>query len=542
MTMNQRKNGLLPSPAASPRHSQQAFRPPTPASIQPKMTTSPQMKKAPVAPPVYRPQPVPKVLQTKMASAQPAPVGQTPRRPVAPPVFRPEAKKTAQPKMAAARQGHKSPQAPPVYRPQPAPSVLQTMRDKSGLSTRHTAGRTQAADAEQAGRKSAGQTSIVQRAVSRPSIVKAPIRPARTGSVVQAYLEVKWKGKMVKVESKYIDSLYARVASRLEGNAILQGYEVGNFEGGQLKALHLNWISRTKKPKIKEVLKDWIEAPKADMKNATGKTAVSRSYESLEELALAVLGEVNARPWKQKDQTTLTIEHNLAVQTLKSDHVRAQLIKFIGENLSLVSKQVGKEEGLYLPFVEKVPLQVVLQNPAKFSTPILISAIHDVADVLYGNDKANKKGQGPMAKELTVPEEKNLGTIFDQATRLVPKGIDQYDMQVLTVMKRVPVDRSWRGKQATPRESNPHIRSSRALGMPSDMGPSMTCGRLMMLADYCKADTAMKEAIAWALFAFWNQVYRRDLTDVHRFHFTMDMAANFGVKYNPIEKPKVPGS
>jgi hypothetical protein len=45
-------------------------------------------KAAPVAPPVYRPQPVPKVLQRKMATTQPA------------------------------RDARKTPQAPPVYRPQ----------------------------------------------------------------------------------------------------------------------------------------------------------------------------------------------------------------------------------------------------------------------------------------------------------------------------------------------------------------------------------------------------------------------------------------
>ena len=49
--------------------------------------------KRPVAPPVYRPQPTPKVLQTKTA-------------PVAPPVYRPEVKKIAQPKIISAAPLH----------------------------------------------------------------------------------------------------------------------------------------------------------------------------------------------------------------------------------------------------------------------------------------------------------------------------------------------------------------------------------------------------------------------------------------------------
>jgi hypothetical protein len=87
-----------------------------PAAVQPK-TISP--------PPVYRPQPAPKVLQTKAACCRPPrAVAHTPRAPVAPPVYRPEPKKIVQPKMATATRTPR--EAPPVYRPQPTPKVLQT--------------------------------------------------------------------------------------------------------------------------------------------------------------------------------------------------------------------------------------------------------------------------------------------------------------------------------------------------------------------------------------------------------------------------------
>lgn len=56
-------------------------------------------RSTPAAPPAYRPQPTPKVLQTKKAVATPAPAPQTP---------------------TASR-----PSAPPAYRPQPVPKVLQ---------------------------------------------------------------------------------------------------------------------------------------------------------------------------------------------------------------------------------------------------------------------------------------------------------------------------------------------------------------------------------------------------------------------------------
>ena len=75
-----------------------------PAVAQLKTAVSAQSVKRPVAPPVYRPQQAPKVLQTKSSSAQRPSAGQAPRRPVAPPVYRPEAKKLFLPKAVPHRQ------------------------------------------------------------------------------------------------------------------------------------------------------------------------------------------------------------------------------------------------------------------------------------------------------------------------------------------------------------------------------------------------------------------------------------------------------
>lgn len=98
-----------------------AVRPPQtqahkPGAVQPKMNATTQMRPTPKAPPVYRPQPVPKVLQAKMHVAQ-QPVNHSSRVPVALPAYRPEQKKVVQPKIAVAAQGQNIPKSPPVYRP-----------------------------------------------------------------------------------------------------------------------------------------------------------------------------------------------------------------------------------------------------------------------------------------------------------------------------------------------------------------------------------------------------------------------------------------
>ena len=94
-----------------------------------KTPVSAQSVRGPVAPPVYRPQPVPKVLQTKSSAALIPQRLQTPRQPVAPAVYRPRSSpKVVLPKMTNAAGNRKPSMAPRVQLPQPTPKVLQTKR------------------------------------------------------------------------------------------------------------------------------------------------------------------------------------------------------------------------------------------------------------------------------------------------------------------------------------------------------------------------------------------------------------------------------
>jgi hypothetical protein len=101
-------------------------------------------RKPPVAPPVYRPQQLPKVLQRKTATGQNPQAGQAPRQPVAPPVYRPEVKKIVQPKAinaqrntASSAHAHTLPKAPTLYRPQAQPvSVQAKMPESSQVKNR----------------------------------------------------------------------------------------------------------------------------------------------------------------------------------------------------------------------------------------------------------------------------------------------------------------------------------------------------------------------------------------------------------------------
>lgn len=83
-----------------------------------------QLKRPPVAPPVYRPQQTAKPVQAKMATG----ALQTRTLAVAPPVYRPNSgHQSVQPLKARRSPLSARPVAPPVYRPQPPPVVLQAM-------------------------------------------------------------------------------------------------------------------------------------------------------------------------------------------------------------------------------------------------------------------------------------------------------------------------------------------------------------------------------------------------------------------------------
>ncbi len=98
----------------------------------PTLGPRPPQWKPPAAPPAYRPQPTPKVLQAKTQTQTP-PARQPNRPPAAPPVYRPQpVPRVLQTKAAVAStpsprtQPTARPSAPPVYRPNPAQRCLQT--------------------------------------------------------------------------------------------------------------------------------------------------------------------------------------------------------------------------------------------------------------------------------------------------------------------------------------------------------------------------------------------------------------------------------
>ena len=142
------------------------------------------MKKPPVAPPVYRPQPLPRVLQTKKSLGNPSPVVLQTKRssPVAPPIFRPQQKPKVlqgKPKInqtTFVAQRKQAPVAPSVYRPGPIPRVLQTKRAEAAKATSLPASARRTVPSRK--QVIMAQKSTVQRA-AKPNSVARPKPPGQ---------------------------------------------------------------------------------------------------------------------------------------------------------------------------------------------------------------------------------------------------------------------------------------------------------------------------------------------------------------------------
>src|SRR4028119_1456717 len=85
--MNQKKNPFSQGHGAKHAHGQQHGNPQMqrPGVMQPKLASAQLIKSSPAAPPAYRPQTIPKVLQCKTAPVQPSQAGRPGPRPPRPP-------------------------------------------------------------------------------------------------------------------------------------------------------------------------------------------------------------------------------------------------------------------------------------------------------------------------------------------------------------------------------------------------------------------------------------------------------------------------
>lgn len=167
----------------------------------------------------------------------------------------------------------------------------------------------------------------------------------------------------------------------------------------------------------------------------------------------------------------------------------------------------------------------VLENAESFDVKNKVVVFHDMMEY-FGNARAwVTPGQG----QGLLPEP---GVDKGKATTQIDEHGNRTDDTSDRGMEWAPSFNN-----ATRNENEAGTMLARQHNVPLWAGQSMTTVRVENLAEWVGASKMEKTALAWAIFAFWHNDY--DHTSqyaYHTLHETMDMAANFGVDYNMLDR------
>jgi hypothetical protein len=286
------------------------------------------------------------------------------------------------------------------------------------------------------------------------------------------------------------------------------------------------------------ILKEWISAQGGDDQNAwrirreMGQQRHILEFGDYTNMARAVMGEFLAREALDGSET------RLARATVQSRYIATQLAALLDKVRMKISSPASPrvlapllDEGVnlklpYQPLYKKTGASIarVLKQPDAYYFEDRVVTLHDVTEFLKKNLKS----------AVEVPPEKSTGTYF----RINDFGTPEYTRRPIqgTADFRYKTEPN-EPDRYTLKENSGYVMAARVMGMPIWAGPSFTTGRLMRMAEWAGATAQEYEALAWAIFAFWNQCYPTSSTWVHRYHEVMDMAANWGVPFTPFAYP-----
>ncbi|AOY81345.2 DUF4157 domain-containing protein [Moorena producens JHB] len=277
-----------------------------------------------------------------------------------------------------------------------------------------------------------------------------------------------------------------------------------------------------------------------------------KEFDNVENLVIALLAE--SKPQYRKN---VVYEQKLADKILddnksKDDKIKENLNKlrrkvgeYVEKNSSFYAGYLGRLQGSY-NWTEKYDndqwfptAYSTLNDPKDLSIKDCIMAMHDMSETLFRDQALPLINAGfpkldkiphEVGNEDERPEEWKATVEFDINTK-------KADRRIASISTRKG-EKQDRGKLnlGTRNESSEQTKAARKATMPIEAGISNTTQRMMQMANKAKANIEEKEALALGLFAFWNASkggYPSSATPVHTYHEVMDMAANFGVPYDP---------
>ncbi|MFK0049786.1 DUF4157 domain-containing protein [Streptomyces sp. NPDC090741] len=314
---------------------------------------------------------------------------------------------------------------------------------------------------------------------------------------------------------------------------------------------------------MKQQLVKWVDDQGVGEKNAVGgpskhhqvygRKIRNHSFPEVGQLYASLLGWVRQKPGRHR-------EKELAQYVKSNDEIGVGLDALLAKVLSWITGLANQplQPGRYQQIIEELQtglvnqkeygtyrthfditaaavnpaaktgingnMLAVLKHPEKHDMRDKIVVLHDVMEYFLA---ARHGTQTAGSNILAAPaKEGKVGT-----SKITPDG----RRAEAVFSKGMHVDRGV--GFITRDEKDPTTALARANNVPVWVGQSETTSRIMNFGSAAGANPVELSAAAWALFAFWRLDYDHTVTwGYHTLHEVLDMAHNFGVAYNVLDR------
>ena len=341
-------------------------------------------------------------------------------------------------------------------------------------------------------------------------------------------------GKETELDSDDLGSTFVQVETAL-------GTANENYTKKERKAMKeklKEWISKDARM---SPTKAWFKHSFSGGESLTSGRAQDKRYGSYEDLGRALLGHIRSRQHKKT-------ESKLAQKAKKSSYIKGKLrevqqaIYTAAEAMTNTTTKTdfwagmggakGKS-GEYFHWYKSVSDVKKMMRKGTGDFAEAIASIHDASTVM------NKfRGFGKSGLDTAM----NEGVIDSWGSGANYQGTFTKDDGGT---ERRNISNTYRANSTTVNEGDDWVKEARANNALLWAGPSHTTSNMMMLMKGLEnkvpgVDTSHTEAVAWAIFAFWNKDFFTFKDGYHTFHEVMDIAKGFNVRYTPFQYPKNP--
>ncbi len=320
--------------------------------------------------------------------------------------------------------------------------------------------------------------------------------------------------------------------------------------------------TKTERAAMKSKLKEWMDKDarmdpsKAWLKSAfTGGKSLNtgrvqdKKFASYEQLGQALLGHIRSKQHK-------STESSLAAKTKKSTYIKGKLrevqraihtaVEAVTETTFKQKFWTGmsggnkadKRKGEYQHWYKNVKNVKSMLEHGTGDFKQAIATIHDAGTVMF-----HHMGVGKHDKQKSL----DAGVIDTWATDDDFKGTVEKDSDTGKVQSRERIGGAYRANSTAVNEDYDWVKTARAHGALLWAGPSHTTANMMKMMNGLRTKVTTltakhSEAVAWAIFAFWNKDFYTFKDGYHTFHEVMDIASQSGVPYTPFVYPTDPPS